>query len=236
MSEWRDAFEALITVREAKPDPACTSEKWNTWHREHEAAKTAFVSSVASLEERNRELEEQLESEIKGVLCIRCMDHRHVPQLNTKEATGAECPICHLETPIASKAEDAETQKAQGMAIELLQETVSNHSDPKSSDYNQCDQGGACCWCEEAKQVIATFSKKASSVPNGLKSDQPSSNPKSADLARIAELEGALRELDKYLSVAKEFGVDVIYDYGLSIIREVTPPPPQEAEVEKEKK
>lgn len=37
-----------------------------------------------------------LDAGIRAVLYIRCMDHRTVPQYNTAESSGAECPACHV--------------------------------------------------------------------------------------------------------------------------------------------
>ena len=34
---------------------------------------------------------------MSGVLYIRCMAHRNVRQMNTTEATGAECAVCAFE-------------------------------------------------------------------------------------------------------------------------------------------
>ena len=39
------------------------------------------------------------------------------------------------------------------MAIELLEDVIDIHSDPKEYGYNQCDDD-ACFWCEQAKEWI----------------------------------------------------------------------------------
>ncbi len=71
---------------------------------------------------------------VRSVLLIRCMAHRAVPQLNTKEATGAECPVCAIaeaQKPLAEGLHrlyalrdvncDAQAKRALEMALAKIE-------------------------------------------------------------------------------------------------------------------
>jgi len=80
------------------------------WHSPEEWAKLEDICfdlragkemAEAAYEEANKKLEEQF----KGVICIRCVKHHQVPPYNTNEASGGECPVCHVEKLEACCAE-----------------------------------------------------------------------------------------------------------------------------------
>jgi len=65
--------------------------------REHpEADELAIAAYIESL------AEQIFEDGIRAVLSIRCMNHRAVPQMNSNEATGAECAVCAVETELGA--------------------------------------------------------------------------------------------------------------------------------------
>ena len=44
--------------------------------------------------------------------------------------------------------------------IDLLQEVIYQHADPKGADYNECDKPeNECLWCQEAKNAIAELKR-----------------------------------------------------------------------------
>src|ERR1700722_14619556 len=56
-----------------------------------------WFTEAVILDAINKAHELGVQEGIGGVLSIRCLKHLEVPQLNSKEATGAECPICEIE-------------------------------------------------------------------------------------------------------------------------------------------
>ena len=52
---------------------------------------------VKEVERLRHENAGAFESGLRAVRRIRCLEHRDVPQYNTKEASGAECAACEVE-------------------------------------------------------------------------------------------------------------------------------------------
>jgi len=62
---------------------------------------------------------------MKAVRFIRCMKHREVGQYNSNEATGAECPPCHVEQLVAWQ--EATVQRLRALCKEAYDELGINN-------------------------------------------------------------------------------------------------------------
>jgi len=66
--------------------------------KELEGEVGSINSQLVQAENNALTYNNQLQSKFAGVLAIRCAKHVGVPQYNSNETSGGECPVCEIES------------------------------------------------------------------------------------------------------------------------------------------